>query len=164
MRSRFFILTLIFILAFGSFAVLLAYFERSDSIALAALSTPEKSGVTSTKSVNQPVSGRVWLGSMGLEALFYGVLGVCGIFLALRAIISALYIIKEERSRKMPAPVQPKIVHAPGVVIVRDRQWRQNAQSEETYFEGPVASAETHSDFALGRGRSAPNSVWASWA
>ena len=165
MRSRFFILTLIFILAFGSFAVLLAYFERSDSIALAALS-PEKSGVNSAKSVHQPVGGRVWLASVGLEAVFYGVLGVCGIFLALRAIISALYIIKEERSRKMPAPVQPKIVQAPQVVIVRDRQWRQNAETEETYFERPVASAEIHSDFALASRprRSSPNSVWASWA
>jgi HAMP domain-containing protein len=164
MRSRFFILPLIFILAFGSFAVLLAYFARSDSIALAALSTPEKSGVSSAKSVNQPVGGRVWLASVGLEAFFYGVLGVCGIFLALRAIISALYIIKDERSRKMPAPVQPKIVQAPEVVIVRGRQWRENAQTEETYFEGPVASAEIHSDFALGSRRSAPNSVWASWS
>ena len=165
MRSRFFILTLIFILAFGSFAVLLAHFERSDSIALAALS-PEKSGVSSAKSVHQPVGGRVWLGSVGLEAFFYGVLGVCGIFLALRAIISALYIIKEERSRKMPAPVQPKIVQAPQVVIVRDRQWRQNAETEETYFERPVASAEIHSDFALASRprRSSPSSAWASWA
>ena len=135
MRSRFFILTLIFILAFGSFAVLLAYFERSDSITLAALSTPEKSGVNSAKSFNQPVGGRVWLASVGLESFFYGVLGVCGIFLALRAIISALYIIKEERSRKMPAPVQPNIVQAPEVVIVRGRQWRENAQTEETYSE-----------------------------
>ena len=166
MRSRFFVLTLVFILALASFALLLAYFERSDSIALAALSTPEKSGVNSAKSVNQPVGGRVWLASVGLETFFYGVLGVCGIFLALRAIISALYIIKEERSRKMPVPVRSKIVQAPEVVIVRDRHWRQNPQPEETYSERPAASAETRSDFALERRprRSSPGSVWARWA
>ncbi len=164
MRSRFFISTLIFILAFGSFAVLLAYFERSNSITLAELSTPQKSGVNSAKSFNEPVGGRAWLASVGLESFFYGVLGVCGIFLALRAIISALYIIKEERSRKMPAPARSNIVQAPEVVIVRNRQWRQNAQTEETYSERPIASAETRADFALGRRRSAPSSVWARWA
>ena len=140
MRSRFFILTLIFILAFGSFAVLLAYFERSNSITLAELSTPQKSGVNSAKNFNEPVGGRAWLASVGLESFFYGVLGVCGIFLALRAIISALYIIKEERSRQMPAPARSNIVQAPEVVIVRNRQWRQNAQTEETYSERPIAS------------------------
>jgi hypothetical protein len=134
MRSRFFILTLIFILAFGSFAVLLAYFERSNSITLAELSTPEKSGVDSAKSFNEPVGGRAWLASVGLESFFYGVLGVCGIFLALRAIISALYIIKEERSRKMPAPVRSNIVQAPEVVIVRSRQWRQKRSNRRNLF------------------------------
>ena len=151
MRSRFFILTLIFILAFGSFAVLLAYFERSNSITLAELSTPQKSGVNSAKSFNEPVGGRAWLASVGLESFFYGVLGVCGIFLALRAIISALYIIKEERSRKMPAPARSNIVQAREVVIVRNRQWRQNAQTEETYSERPIASAETRADRGAGR-------------
>ncbi len=160
MRSRFFVLTLVFILALTSFALLLAYSERSDSITLAELSKPEKSGVDSAKSFNKPVGGRAWLASVGLESFFYGVLGVCGIFLALRAIISALYIIKEERSRKMPASARSNIVQAREVVIVRNRQWRQN----ETYSERPVASAEIHSDFALGRRRSAPSSVWARWA
>lgn len=166
MRSRFFVLTLVFILALASFALLLAYSERSASITLAELSKPEKSGGDSAKRFNEPVGGRAWLASVGLESFFYGVLGVCGIFLALRAIISALYIIKEERSRKMPAPVRSKIVQAPGVVIVRDRQWRQNAQPEETYSERPAASAETRSDFALERRprRSSPSSVWARWA
>ena len=132
MRSRFFVLTLVFILALASFALLLAYFERSDSIALAALSTPEKSGVNSAKSVNQPVGGRVWLASVGLETFFYGVLGVCGIFLALRAIISALYIIKEERSRKMPAPVRAKNCpstgssHSPRPPVAGKRSTRRN--------------------------------------
>lgn len=162
MRSRFFVLTLIFILALTSFALLLAYSERSDSITLAEVSKSEKSGVDSAKSFNESVGGRAGLASVGLESFFYGVLGVCGIFLALRAIISALYIIKE--ARKMPAPARSNIVQAPEVVIVRNRQWRQNAQTEETYSERPIASAETRADFALGRRRSAPSSVWARWA
>ena len=130
--------------------MLLAYFERSNSITLAELSTPQKSGVNSAKSFNEPVGGRAWLASVGLESFFYGVLGVCGIFLALRAIISALYIIKEERSRKMPAPARSNIVQAPEVVIVRNRQWRQNAQTEETYSERPIRLSRDPRRFRIG--------------
>src|SRR6266850_3124735 len=154
MRSRFFILILIFILAFASFALLLTYSERSDSITLAELSTPEKSGIDSAKNFDEPgpVFGeQAWLASLGLESFFYGTLGVCGIFLALRAIISALRIISEERSLKEKrAPAKSKIVQAPEVVITRDRQWRQNAETEEAYSQ-------------TRQRRSSPSSTWTRW-
>ena len=170
MRSRFFVLILIFILAFVSIAALLAYSERSDSVTLAELSTPDKSGVGSAKNFAEPAvrvfGERAWLASLGLESFFYGALGVCGIFLALRAIISALRIISEERSLKEKrAPARSKIVQAPEVVIVRSRQWRQNLQTEETYSERPVAPPKTRSDFSSGRGQrgSSSSGAWARW-
>ena len=153
MRSRFFIL--LFILAFASFALLLTYSERSDSITLAELSTPEKSGIDSAKNFDEPAAPvfgeQAWLASLGLESFFYGTLGVCGIFLALRAIISALRIISEERSLKEKrAPARSKIVQAPEVVITRDRQWRQNAETEEAYSQ-------------TRQGRSSPSITWTRW-
>jgi methyl-accepting chemotaxis protein len=153
MRSRFFIL--IFILAFASFALLLTYSERSDSVTLAELSTPEKSGIDSAKNFDEPAGPvfgeQAWLASLGLESFFYGTLGVCGIFLALRAIISALRIISEERSLKEKrAPARSKIVQAPEVVISRDRQWRQNAETEEAYSQ-------------TRQRRSSPSSTWTRW-
>jgi len=50
--------------------------------------------------VQTVIHGDVALASLAIESLFYGVLGTCGVALALRAVISIMRVLREERLLK----------------------------------------------------------------
>ncbi len=123
MRNRFFIPALVFMLAGASLVLLLVYSDDNGSVPLTELSPPDRDirrPVIGLDDLAQSVrDGGVWLASLELETLFYGVIGICGILVALRAIVSALRIAHEEYSLKTRTPVRADLVRAHETVIVK---------------------------------------------
>ena len=110
MRNLFLILLLTFALVCASVASALAhsnYNGSTPSMKPVLLST---GAATPVDRIGDPLPSLqdrgVRLANVGLESFFYGVLGICGILLALRAVFSALQIIKEERLLKAQEPVK----------------------------------------------------------
>jgi HAMP domain-containing protein len=120
MKSRLFALILVFLLALASFALLLDYSDRRDSITLAELIAPEKEGGDAAQSFREPArvvfAGEAWLADLGMESFFYGALGICGVLVALRAIFSALNIVGEGRAPKIPPKSRAE---SPQAVVTR---------------------------------------------
>src|SRR5581483_1618058 len=87
MKGRFFALILVFLLALTSLALLLEYADRHDSVTLAELTGHEQGGGAAqifrapARAVFEEPTG---LADMRVELFFYGVLGICGLLLALR--------------------------------------------------------------------------------
>jgi len=153
MKSRFFALILIFLLALTSFALLLHYSDRRDSITLAELMPLAKdAGVA--KILQEPArsifEGQTWLADLGMESFFYGVLGICGLLLALRAIISALTILKEERPKKMasrPSVESPQTIatRLPRALEGEDEKMRADPRLSQKILDGAAETVNSRS-------------------
>jgi len=164
MKSRFFALLLVFLLALASFALLLDYSDRRDSITLAELVAPEKGAGDAAQIFREPAqvvfAGEAWLSDLDMESFFYGVLGICGVLLALRAIMSALNTIREERVPKVPP--KPR-AESPQVVVTRSIHAVSTADDA-----GKYAGPPTWDKFGA-EGRKAPQKrfglaiLWARW-
>lgn len=129
MRNRFFILIIIFALVSASFALLLSDSDHNGSVTLAEL-TLSKDGKQVALDFDQfaPAvrDGRVWLASLELESIFYAVIGICGILLALRAIISAAQIVKEEHAAKKRE--RRKAIQVPETMLIKELNTPQAAR------------------------------------
>jgi HAMP domain-containing protein len=164
MKSRFFALILVFLLALASFALLLDYSDRHDSITLAELIAPEKGAADAAQIFREPArlafTGEAWLADLGMESFFYGVIGICGVLLALRAIMSALNIMREERAPKIS---QKPRAEAPRVVVTRSIHGVSTADDT-----GKYAGPPTWGKFGA-EGREAPQKrsglaiLWTRW-
>ncbi len=139
MKGRFFALILVFLLALTSLALLLEYADRHDSVTLAELTGHEQGGGAAqifrapARAVFEEPTG---LADMRVELFFYGVLGICGLLLALRALISALNILREERAPKI-APRRRD--DSPQTVVL----WPRRALEEEAWRKIVGGAAET---------------------
>lgn len=146
MRNRLLVLVLIFFLACVSLALLLDYSNRDGLVTLAELTALDKNGAAPANRFSELArsvrEGGVWLASLELESFFYAVLGICGILLALRTVVSALYIIKEERLPKIPEPAKTGFAAAPDVVIARYRESPIISEPAVAQPEIPNSAAE----------------------
>jgi HAMP domain-containing protein len=69
----------------------------------------------------KPSEATISLASLEIESIFYGVLGVCGLMLALRIFISALRMLKEERALAKRKSPETSIDVAPLVQSYHDK-------------------------------------------
>ena len=110
MRNLFLILLLTCAFVCVSLASALAHSNYNGSTPLMEPVLLGMSAATPTDRISESLRSLqdrgVRLANVGLESFFYGVLGICGILLALRAVFSALQIIKEERALKAREPVK----------------------------------------------------------
>src|SRR5689334_3266158 len=161
MKNRFVALILVFLLALASFAFLLDYSDRHDSITLADLTTPEQGAGGAAHIFRQPArlafEGQAWLADLSVESFFYGVLGICGVLLALRAIISALNILREERVAKTRSKPPPK-----SLPVTRSIRTTSAAEDAEKYAN-PPAWKKAAEDEAAPRKPSALVILWNRW-
>ena len=104
------------LLALGGAFLLFLFFslDHEDGIPLAELAPDSPSSAAGAGfSIGDSLeSGAQSLASLGLEPIFYGVLGLCGLVLALRVVISVLRSMREQHSI---APREPasRIIDAP---------------------------------------------------
>jgi HAMP domain-containing protein len=148
MKNRIFALILTFSTACASLAFLAAYLPHDGSVTLSelsALDTGIRRPTPGLDELAQPVpDGKVLLARLEPESLFYGVLGICGVLLALRAVIFALRMAGENYSLKRQAPTR--------------------AQSSEQKIEAAVEHRDAtrvsrpraETDIAMDTGESAP--------
>ena len=100
-------------LACASVALFLMKSEPAGSVTAARLLFPPIERLRSVYSFYEPAplmhDGRVQLAGLEVQTFFYGIVGICGVLLALRSVISALQIHKQERLLKMQrrAPNHP---------------------------------------------------------
>lgn len=163
MKGRFFALTLVFLIVLASFALLFDYSDRRDSITLAELTAPAKGAGDAAQIFREPAritfEGEAWLADLGVESFFYGALGICGVLLALRAFISALNILREERAPK----ISPKPrVESPQVVVTRSIHSVSAADDPRLHADPPTWNKLKGEEQAP-RKRSALGMPWTRW-
>jgi len=164
MKSRLFALTLVFLLALASFALFLDYSDRRDSITLAELTAPEKGAGGAAQILREPArvtfAGEAWLADLGVESFFYGVLGICGVLLALRAVMSALNILREERAPKIPP--KPR-AGSPQVVVTRSIRTASASEDAGKYLDPPTWEKPGAQGGEAPRKPSRLAMLWARW-
>jgi HAMP domain-containing protein len=134
--NRLIVSILLIALVCASVALFLARSEPTGSVTVARLLLPPMERLWSPYSVYERGAliryGQIRLAGLEVETFFYGVLGICGILLALRAVVLAAQIYKQERLLRMQrrAPNHPE--HAPSTPTVKDREWRSAAHPAYT--------------------------------
>ena len=145
-RNRVIVSILFVALACASVALFLAKSEPAGSVTVARLLLPPMERLWSPYSFYERAAlihgGEIQLAGLEVQTFFYGVLGICGILLALRAVILAAQIYKQERFLRMQrrAPNYPE--HAPSTSTVKDRDWRSAAHPEYTGPRRPASRAK----------------------
>jgi HAMP domain-containing protein len=101
MRNRFLLFVLFFSLACAFLGLLLMISGPNDSLTLGDLASQAYRRAEPSRTLRElaqsVLDGVASLPSLGLETIFYAVLGTCGGLLALRAIVSAVRIARIER-------------------------------------------------------------------
>ena len=103
MKYRFLVVLLLFSVTCAFLALFLTA-DRDATVTLAELASagpnnlaPSYGGLEFAPMV---AGDDVWLASLEIDSIFYAVLGVCGVVLALRAVVSTLRALKDERARE----------------------------------------------------------------
>jgi HAMP domain-containing protein len=166
MRNRLTISILLFAFACASIALLIAKSEPKGSVTLAELLLLPKEKAQPPYSFNELIylrrAGDVRLAGLEPQTFFYGVLGICGILLALRAVISALQIHNEERLLRMRRRAANNSARAPETPITKDRDWRPRADPAGAGSRSNSGAEKLSvSERWMGRRRFIPHHVWA---
>jgi HAMP domain-containing protein len=104
MRKRF--LTLVLSLSLGcvGLGLLLQYSNRGDSLSLAELTSSDQRNIRAEQLFRNAAQsirdGGTWMANIDTDLIFYAVLAVCAILLAIRAIVSAIRVARAERLTK----------------------------------------------------------------
>src|SRR5262245_11019506 len=103
MRRRIFAFSLVFLLtcAFLGIAFLRSQQEKSVTLAELASGDYRSDGPTRMLMKVGQSGGSTWMNSPDIDLIFYAVLGICAILLALRVIVSAIRIKRAERFGKI---------------------------------------------------------------
>lgn len=99
--------------------------ERDTTVTLAELTASEQNTTAhprSLGSVQTVTDSHVSPASLEIDAIFYGVIGLCGALLALRIIVSAIRTLREERMLARQQPLQPKVDALGSVILKAERK------------------------------------------
>ena len=104
MRNRFLVVVLVFSLGCAFLGLAMLQSQQEDSVTLTELVSGIHRG-TATSQLFREVAqsmrdGEVWVANLEIDLIFYAVLGLCAILLALRAVVSAVRLKRVERLTK----------------------------------------------------------------
>ena len=100
MKHRFLVIVLLLSIACALLAMLFSDADEGAPPTLAELASIDHRSnlpVPTNFDFRPLAEGQALLASLEMKSIFYGVLGVCGVLLALRAVISAVRVLREER-------------------------------------------------------------------
>jgi HAMP domain-containing protein len=120
---------LLLILGGSVFVLLFLSADPESGITLAELDAPTEGGASAGSGFsfgNALEGGSVYLAAAGVEPIFYSVLGICGIVLALRVVMAVLISAREQRSiareksgsRLLEEPERPEVRDEVSDVVV----------------------------------------------
>jgi HAMP domain-containing protein len=144
-RNRLIVSLLLIALACASVALFLAKTEPTDSLTGMRLLSPSMERLRSLYSgYERPLlmrEGHIQLANLDVHTFFYAVLGICGVLLALRAIIIAVQIYKQERLLRMQRRAPSHTDQAPNALVGKTSAWEP--ATHRAHMESRPASGAT---------------------